>query len=41
MAASSVEKEAVTLHRYTVDSVHFVTPTEDSRRPAAGMRSLA
>ena len=28
------------LHRYKVDSVHFVTPTDDNRRQAEGMRSL-
>ena len=27
------------LHRYKVDSVHFVTPTDDNRRQAEGMRS--
>ena len=26
------------LHRYKVDSVHFVTPTEDNERQAAGMQ---
>ncbi|MFN0097736.1 MAG: isocitrate lyase ICL2 [Gemmatimonadaceae bacterium] len=28
------------LHRYKVDSVHFVTPTDDNRRQAEGMQSL-
>jgi isocitrate/methylisocitrate lyase len=28
------------LHRYKVDSVHFVTPTEDNQRQAEGMRAL-
>ena len=28
------------LHRYKVDSVHFVTPTDDNRRQAEGMKSL-
>lgn len=27
------------LHRYKVDSVHFVTPTDDNRRQAEGMKS--
>jgi isocitrate lyase len=27
------------LHRYKTDSVHFVTPTDDNRRQAEGMRS--
>ncbi len=26
-------------HRYKVDSVHFVTPTEDNRRQAEGMKA--
>jgi len=28
------------LHRYKVDSVHFVTPTEDNQRQAEGMKAL-
>jgi isocitrate lyase len=28
------------LHRYKVDSVHYVTPTEDNQRQAEGMRAL-
>lgn len=28
------------LHRYKVDSVHFVTPTEDNQRQADGMKAL-
>ncbi|WP_242394265.1 isocitrate lyase ICL2 [Anaeromyxobacter oryzisoli] len=28
------------LHRYRVDSVHFVTPTEDNQRQAEGMKAL-
>jgi isocitrate lyase len=27
------------LHRYKVDSVHFVTPTDDNRRQAEGMKA--
>ena len=27
-------------HRYKVDSVHFVTPTEDNQRQAEGMKAL-
>jgi isocitrate lyase len=27
-------------HRYKVDSVHYVTPTEDNQRQAEGMKSL-
>ena len=28
-------------HRYKVDSVHYVTPTEDNQRQAEGMRRRA
>jgi isocitrate lyase len=31
--------ELFLLHRYKVDAVHFVTPTDDNRRQAEGMRS--
>ncbi len=27
-------------HRYKVDSVHYVTPTEDNQRQAEGMKAL-